>query len=65
MYTNFRYLLLTLAIICGFQITSYSQQLSTDIESLSKGVKSYNKILSGTKIGQEFIRMQLSRWKNI
>ena len=37
MDTNYRYLLLTLALICGFQITSYSQQHSADIENLSKG----------------------------
>jgi hypothetical protein len=49
MYTNFRYLLLTLAIICGFQITSYSQQLSTDIESLSKGA---DVVLTGKVVQQ-------------
>lgn len=37
MDTNYRYLLLTLAFICGFYITSYSQQHSADIENLSKG----------------------------
>ena len=49
MDTNYRYLLLTLAFICGFQITSYSQQLSTDIESLSKGA---DVVLTGKVVQQ-------------
>jgi hypothetical protein len=49
MDTNYRYLLLTLAFICGFQITSYSQQLSADIESLSKGA---DVVLTGKVVQQ-------------
>jgi len=49
MDTNYRYLLLTFALICGFQITSYSQQLSTNIENLSKGA---DVILTGKVLQQ-------------
>ncbi len=49
MDTNYRYLILTLAFICGFQITSYSQQLSTDIENLSKGA---DVVLTGKVVQQ-------------
>ena len=53
MDTNYRYLLLTLALICGFQITSYSQQLSADIENLSKGA---DVVLTGKVV------QQISKW---
>ena len=49
MDTNYRYLLLTLTFLCGFQITSYSQQLSADIESLSKGA---DVVLTGKVVQQ-------------
>ena len=49
MDTKFRYLLLTLVLIYGFQITSHSQQLSTSIEKLSKGA---DVVLTGKVIQQ-------------
>ncbi len=49
MDTNYRYLLLTLTFLCGFQITSYSQQLSTNIEYLSKGA---DVVLTGKVVQQ-------------
>jgi len=49
MDTNYRYLLLTLAFICGFYITSYSQQHSADIENLSKGA---DVVLTGKVVNQ-------------
>jgi hypothetical protein len=49
MDTNYKYLLLTLAFLCGFHITSYSQQLSTDIENLSKGA---DVVLTGKVVQQ-------------
>jgi hypothetical protein len=49
MDTNYRYLLLTLTILCGLQITSYSQQLSTNIEFLSKGA---DVVLTGKVVQQ-------------
>ena len=49
MDTKYRYLILMLVFICGFQITSYSQQLSTDIENLSKGA---DVVLTGKVVQQ-------------
>lgn len=49
MDTKFRYLLLTVVLIYGFQITSHSQQLSTSIEKLSKGA---DVVLTGKVIQQ-------------
>ena len=49
MDTNYRYLLFTFAFIFGIQITSYSQQLSADIEYLSKGA---DVVLTGKVVQQ-------------
>jgi len=49
MDTNYRYLLFTFAFICGFYITSYSQQHSADIENLSNGA---DVVLTGKVVQQ-------------
>ncbi len=49
MDTSYRYLLLVLVFICGFYITSYSQQHSADIENLSKGA---DVVLTGKVVQQ-------------
>jgi hypothetical protein len=50
MGTNYRYLIFTLAFICGLHITNYSQRLSTDIENLSKGA---DVVLTGKVVQQK------------
>ncbi len=49
MDTSYRYLLLVLVFICGFYITSFSQQHSADIENLSKGA---DVVLTGKVVQQ-------------
>lgn len=49
MDTSYRYLLLVLVFICGFYITSFSQQHSADIKNLSKGA---DVVLTGKVVQQ-------------
>jgi len=50
MGTKYWYLILTMAFLCVFQITNYSQQLPTDIENLSKGA---DVVLTGKVVQQK------------
>jgi len=50
MGTKYWYLILTMTFLCVFQITTYSQQLSTDIENLSKGA---DVVLTGKVVQQK------------